>query len=121
MNAWGLHLFCSGCKNATSSWNYIKCFLCWHPLIFLLSKSSVFCVVQILSAEKEAHEKIANSSDMIFVLRCKLVCNCNPYCVHSIVLIQIIIIIGMSQIGFLGAKFDREEHVNMVTYVLPDY
>ncbi|KAG0552099.1 hypothetical protein BDA96_01G479700 [Sorghum bicolor] len=35
-------------------------------------------------SEKEAPEKIASSSD-----RCKPVYNCNPYCVHSIVLIQI--------------------------------
>jgi hypothetical protein len=50
-----------------------------------VAKSSAFCVVQVLRAEKEAHEKIASSSDKIFVLRCKLVCNCNPYCVHSII------------------------------------
>jgi len=95
--------------------------MCWHPPIFLVAKSSVFCVVQVLRAEKEAPEKIASSSDRIFVLRCKPLRNCNPYCVHSIVLIQIIIIIGLSLTVFLGAKFDREEHINMVTYVVPDY
>jgi hypothetical protein len=82
---------------------------------------SVFCVVQVLRAQKEAPERIASTSDKIFVLRCKPVYNCNPYFVHSIVLIQITIITGLSQIGFLGAKFDREEHINMVKYVIPDY